>query len=135
MKKKRGRMKMIEIKSEIDNVNHPQHYADSCSIECIDAMALAWGFDYTAIYCQINAFKYLWRWKNKNGIEDLDKAEWYLNKSDELNNVFGSNSDEITEKNLQLNEMLTKARESLELQPEELDIDEDFDSLDEPIVI
>ena len=30
----------------------------------------------------------MWRWKNKNGVEDLDKAEWYLNKSDELNSVF-----------------------------------------------
>lgn len=134
MKKKRGRMKMTK-ENIVDNVNHPKHYADSCSVECIDAMVLAWGFDYTAIYCQINAFKYLWRWKNKNGIEDLDKAEWYLNKSDELNSVFGSNSDEIAEKNVQLNEMLSKARQSLELQPEELDIDDDFDSLDEPIVI
>ena len=127
---------MSKKEKPVDNVNHPKHYADGCSVECIDAMVLAWGFDYTAIHCQITAFKYLWRWKNKNGIEDLDKAEWYLNKSDELNSVFGSNSDEITEKNLQLNEMLSKAREALEPSGvTEVVDDDDFDSLDEPIVI
>lgn len=96
----------------VDNVNHPFHYSNSCSIECIDAMVLAWGYDYTAVYCQINAFKYLWRWKNKNGEEDLDKAEWYLNKSDELNSN-GSESDKIAEKNAQLNDMLMKARDEM----------------------
>lgn len=24
--------------------------------------------------------KYLWRYKYKNGVEDLEKAQWYLNK-------------------------------------------------------
>ena len=119
--KKHGRKKMSkelilmcgEPEDEIvDNVNHPKHYADSCSIECIDAMILTWGYDYTAVYCQINAFKYLWRFKNKNGEEDLDKAEWYLNKSDELNCV-GSKSDKVAEKNVQLNDMLMKAREEV----------------------
>ncbi len=31
-----------------------------------------------------NAIKYLWRYKDKNGIEDLKKAIWYLN--DEIEN-------------------------------------------------
>ena len=30
-------------------------------------------------YCLLNAFKYVWRYKNKNGLEDLQKAEWYVN--------------------------------------------------------
>lgn len=101
------------MEKAIDNVNHPAHYADSCSVECIDSMVLSWGFFYTSIYCQINAYKYLWRYKNKNGEEDLDKAEWYLNKSDELNTL-GDNDEWISEKNIQLNEMLTKARAELE---------------------
>ena len=67
-----------------DNVNHPQHYADSCSIECIDAMIVAFGYEYMYNYCLINAFKYIWRHKNKNGFEDIKKAAWYLNKADEL---------------------------------------------------
>jgi hypothetical protein len=27
-----------------------------------------------------NVFKYQWRYKNKNGVEDLRKAQWYMNK-------------------------------------------------------
>lgn len=128
--KKHGRMKMSkelinptdeelcdlmcgEPEDEIvDNVNHPKHYADSCSIECIDAMVLAWGFEKVAIYCQINAFKYLWRWKNKNGEEDLDKAEWYIARSDVLN-MQGSNDKEIADRNIQLIDMLGKARDEM----------------------
>lgn len=74
---------MKETKA-IDNVNHPKHYVNSCSIECIDAMQATFGTKDLAKYCVINAYKYLWRYKNKNGKEDLSKAEWYLNKFDEL---------------------------------------------------
>lgn len=74
---------MEEIKAN-DNVNHPKHYANSCSIECIDAMQATFGTKDLAKYCTINAYKYLWRYKGKNGVEDLNKAEWYLNKFDEL---------------------------------------------------
>ena len=35
-------------------------------------------------FCICNAFKYLFRWKNKNGVEDITKANWYLNKYLEL---------------------------------------------------
>ena len=31
-------------------------------------------------YCWQNAFKYLWRWPYKNGIEDLQKARWYIDR-------------------------------------------------------
>ena len=27
-----------------------------------------------------NTIKYLWRWKNKGGIEDLKKAQWYQDR-------------------------------------------------------
>ena len=63
-----------------DMVNHPSHYADHCSIECIDAIELALGDDGTVNYCIGNVIKYLWRCKFKNGVEDLNKAEWYLNR-------------------------------------------------------
>lgn len=77
-------VKAITEKYNTDNVNHPEHYANSCSIECIDAMQATFGTKDLAKYCVINAYKYLWRYKNKNGKEDLNKAEWYLNKFDEL---------------------------------------------------
>lgn len=67
-----------------NNVNHPIHYADTCSIECIDAMVIAFGRESVIEFCKINAFKYLWRFKNKNGLEDLNKAQWYINKCKEL---------------------------------------------------
>lgn len=61
-----------------DNVNHPSHYESSTSIECIQAMTLIFGEDAVADFCACNAFKYMWRYKHKNGAEDLKKAEWYL---------------------------------------------------------
>ena len=65
---------------EHDAVNHPAHYTSSdacCSgcghpIECIDVtrhMRFAAG----------NAMKYIWRYQDKNGAEDIRKAIWYLN--------------------------------------------------------
>jgi hypothetical protein len=64
---------------EVDLVNNPPHYNSSpakCSqclhpIECIEVtrhMSFNLG----------NAVKYLWRWQNKGGLEDLKKARWYL---------------------------------------------------------
>ena len=66
-----------------DVVNHPDHYTNG-SIECIDAMVAAYGKDRVAEYCVINAFKYIWRSEHKNGLEDIKKAIWYLNKHVEL---------------------------------------------------
>ena len=62
-----------------DPVNHPAHYT-SGSIECIDAMQAAFGDEAIKDFCLCNAFKYLWRHRNKNGVEDLKKARWYLNR-------------------------------------------------------
>lgn len=81
--KKERNNDMEEIKVN-DKVNHPSHYEGHTSIECIDAMILTFGVKRTAEYCVQNAYKYIWRHENKNGIEDLKKAEWYINKFDEL---------------------------------------------------
>ena len=72
------------IQSAEDPVNHPKHYADTCSLECIDVMLIAFGKDAVISFCMCNAFKYMWRFKNKNGQEDLQKAKWYLNKAEDL---------------------------------------------------
>lgn len=74
---------MNSITKSIDNVNHPAHYTKG-GIECIDAMISVFGEETIAKYCHINAFKYLWRSENKNGVEDIKKAIWYLNKYVEL---------------------------------------------------
>lgn len=63
-----------------DNVNHPKHYEGSTSLECIEAMQIAFGTEAVIDFCKCNAFKYLWRYKNKNGIEDLKKANWYCER-------------------------------------------------------
>lgn len=64
-------------------VHHPSHYNQG-GIECLDAMMAAYGKEATATFCLTNAFKYLWRTEHKNGIQDIDKAIWYLNKYKEL---------------------------------------------------
>lgn len=74
---------MEEIKAN-DNVNHPSHYEGHTSIDCIDNMRLIFGNKRVAEYCMLNAYKHLSRHEYKNGLEDLKKAEWYLNKFDEL---------------------------------------------------
>lgn len=69
---------------EVDNpVSHPSHYTQG-GIECIQAMEAAYGKEAVATFCLLNAFKYLWRSEHKNGLEDIKKAEWYLNKYKEL---------------------------------------------------
>lgn len=63
-----------------DNVNHPAHYTAG-GIECIDALAAATeGLLGIEAVCTANAIKYLWRWKRKNGVEDLQKARWYIDR-------------------------------------------------------
>lgn len=66
-----------------DNVEHPTHYTGT-SIECIDAMRETQGAEAVKNFCICNAFKYLWRHDKKNGVEDVKKAAWYLNKFIEL---------------------------------------------------
>lgn len=48
------------------------------------AMAEQWGGEAVKNFCICNAFKYLWRHGKKNGVEDVKKAVWYLNKFIEL---------------------------------------------------
>lgn len=71
------------VKRPVDSVNHPKHY-ETDGIECIDAMIITQGLEETKHFCICNAFKYLWRHKKKNGIEDIEKARWYLEKYIEL---------------------------------------------------
>ena len=65
-----------------DPVNNPKHYTDGCSVECIDMMQTALGWDGVIYFCLGNAYKYLWRHKLKNNPEeDLHKAKWYIDRA------------------------------------------------------
>lgn len=67
-------------KKRTDAVNHPAHYTAG-QIECIDALESATaGLCGIEAICTANAIKYLWRWKLKNGVQDLEKAKWYIDK-------------------------------------------------------
>ena len=66
-----------------EEINHPDRYA-SGKFECIDVMIDVFGADAVKHFCILNAFKYLWRSEKKNGVEDIKKAVWYLNKYIEL---------------------------------------------------
>ena len=64
----------------VDMVNHPSHYTQG-GIECIDALKAATvskkGIE---AVCTANVIKYLWRYEEKNGIEDVKKARWYIDR-------------------------------------------------------
>ena len=64
----------------MDNVNHPKHYKSETGLEAIDVIE-AFTFDLKGIEAVDtgNVLKYMCRWNNKNGLEDLKKARWYLN--------------------------------------------------------
>lgn len=67
--------------AEQDLVNHPQHYKTKSGLEAIDVIeAFTDGLQgYEAVETG-NVLKYICRWKKKNGLEDLKKAQWYLNR-------------------------------------------------------
>lgn len=70
-------------KEENDNVNHPSHY-ETGKYQCIDVIEETQGTEAVKDFCICNAFKYIYRHRHKNGLEDVKKAAWYLNKYIEL---------------------------------------------------
>ena len=71
------------IQSNPDVVNHPSHY-ESGKFECIEVMEETQGKEAVMDFCLCNAFKYLYRHNRKNGLEDIKKAKWYVDKYIEL---------------------------------------------------
>ena len=81
----RQAMKQSDVKQmwpaedAVDMVNSPPHY-NQTGIECIHAISAATG-DGFKHYLQGNIMKYLWRFDYKDKpLEDLKKAQWYLDK-------------------------------------------------------
>lgn len=64
-----------------DSVNHPAHYTAG-GIECIDAIAAALTCQTDPMHAWLTGqvLKYMWRWPLKNGLEDLKKARFYLDR-------------------------------------------------------
>ena len=57
-----------------DKINHPAHYTQG-GIECIDYIE-----SQKLGYHAGNAIKYITRYRHKNGVEDLEKAAWYIER-------------------------------------------------------
>lgn len=76
-----------EKKAERDEVNHPSHYTGK--YECIEVMLEIFGPEWVKIFCTLNAFKYLWRCRQKHKTPDkcIEKACWYLNKRHDINQM------------------------------------------------
>lgn len=74
------------INEPYEMVNHPSHY-NSSSIETIEKMIRIWGYEKTAIWCEMTAFKYRDRIGNKPGNsleQEMGKIKWYESKANEL---------------------------------------------------
>lgn len=65
--------------SEDEMVSHPKHYKSESGLEVIDVIE-AFTSNLKGIEATDtgNIIKYICRWKNKNGVQDLEKAKWYL---------------------------------------------------------
>ena len=61
-----------------DAIN-PQHYQKG-GVECIDAIEASMTEEAFKGFLKGNCIKYLYRYENKNGAEDLNKAQWYLSR-------------------------------------------------------
>ena len=72
-----GPMRLGNRSATHDNVNHPNHYTQG-GIECIKAIEASMPPEGFQDYCKGNVLKYIWRFRQKNGVEDLKKARVYL---------------------------------------------------------
>jgi hypothetical protein len=75
------KIELAETK-KTEAVDHPAHYQGKR--ECIDEMIALFGVEAVKHFCMCNVYKYRFRAANKNGQEDLDKADWYMDKLMEL---------------------------------------------------
>lgn len=64
-----------------DMVNHPPHYISKTGLEVIDVIeAFTSDLKGSEATNTGNILKYICRWKHKNGLQDLEKAEWHLKR-------------------------------------------------------
>jgi hypothetical protein len=96
----------------MSNINHPKHYQShdivcECgkTLECLDIVK-------ELPFTEGNIIKYLWRWRDKNGLEDLFKAQFYLNNLIESQQIKQSKMKAITVDDLELTVRTTNALKS-----------------------
>ena len=86
---------------EKDNIN-PGHYGAGAEHECIDVMVQQFGVDAVMNFCNLNAFKYLFRGQRKGKAEEeMKKARWYIDKYVELSKAakIADNARRLAERN------------------------------------
>lgn len=79
-----------------DPVNHPSHYNNN-GYECIKVMEAIYGYEKVKIFCELNAFKYLWRAGHKEGEsekKDIKKANWYTDRAKTILEKLEGDNDE-----------------------------------------
>lgn len=74
---KEDRAIKMPVSSKPDNVNRPKHYCKG-GLECIQVIKAQLTPEQYKGYLYGNVLKYMWRWPDKNGLEDLRKAAKYL---------------------------------------------------------
>ena len=81
--------------NNLEIVQHPNHYgAGNEGLQCIEAMLQVFGKTSTMDFCKLNAFKYIWRAKNKGKeTEDMEKAKRYLEYWHVLNKLTDDKDD------------------------------------------
>lgn len=77
-KASKAKLDIVDWLDTFDVVDKPAHYNNG-EIEAIDYIKQQLGDDFYA-YCEGNVIKYMHRHTYKNGVEDLRKARWYLDK-------------------------------------------------------
>jgi len=69
----------LDFKTFMKDKINPDYY--KTGVECIDAIEAATeGKKGIEAVCVAQVFKYLWRYESKNGLEDVRKAQWYINR-------------------------------------------------------
>ena len=85
-----------------DLINKPPHYTKG-NIETIDAIQSALSTEGFYAFCQGQIIKYVWRYEHKNGVEDLEKADWYLKRLIRM-----QKNDNVRTKNTKVHEDIYK---------------------------
>ena len=66
----------------MSNVDHPNHYQSKTGLEVIDVIkSFTSELSGEEAFCIGNAIKYICRYSKKNGVEDLEKAKWYIDRA------------------------------------------------------
>lgn len=90
-----------------NNVNHPNHYQSESGLEVIDVIkAFTSELSGEEAFCIGNAIKYICRYSKKNGVEDLEKAKWYIDRAISVRSEQLKSAQSTIEK--ELNAALTK---------------------------